>query len=202
MDQRTVRLIGLVLLCSVLLATAAFAVGYRAGRGPAASEAITISTPLPTATPPPSPTPAPIRVYVSGAVANASVCELPVGATVEDAIGAAGGATADADLECINLALELQHQQHLHVRRVGEADPPPVVSGGPLEQNGTGLVNINTATAEELETLPGVGEVTAQRIVAYREANGPFETIEEIQEVSGIGAKTFEGMREAITVGM
>lgn len=200
MDQRTVRLIGLVLLCSVLLATAAFAIGYRAGRGPAASEAITISTPLPTATPPPSPTPAPIRVYISGAVANASVRELPVGATVEDAIGAAGGATADADLECINLALELHDQQHVHVPREGEADPPPVLSGGVSGGNGTRLVNINTATAEELEALPGVGEVTAQRIVAYREANGPFESIEEIQEVSGIGAKTFEGMREAISV--
>ena len=200
MDQRTVRLIGLVLLCSVLLATASFAIGYRAGRGPAASEPITISTPLPTATPPPSSTPAPIRVYISGAVGNPSVCELPVGATVEDAISAAGGATADADLECINLALELQHQQHLHVPREGEADPPPLISGGASVPGVAGKVNINTATVEELETLAGVGEVTAQRIVAYREANGPFKTIEEIQEVSGIGAKTFEGMRGAITV--
>jgi competence protein ComEA len=63
------------------------------------------------------------------------------------------------------------------------------------------LVDINTATAEELETLPGVGEVTAQRIIDYREANGPFETIEDIQNVSGIGPKTLEGMRDMITVG-
>jgi competence protein ComEA len=61
-------------------------------------------------------------------------------------------------------------------------------------------VNINTATAEELESLPGIGEVTAQRIIDYREANGPFETIEDIQNVSGIGPKTFEGMRDLITV--
>jgi competence protein ComEA len=62
-------------------------------------------------------------------------------------------------------------------------------------------VNINTATASELETLPGVGEVTAQRIIEYRVANGPFETIEEIQNVSGIGPKTFEEMRELIVAG-
>jgi competence protein ComEA len=201
MEEKTLRLIGLVLLGSVLLAAAAFAMGYRTGRGAAASEPIAFSTPLPTATPLPSPTPAPIRVYVSGAVRSPSVCELPVGATVEDAVGAAGGPTADADLACINLALELQDQQHVHVPKEGEADPPPVLSGGGSEQGGTGPININTATADELETLPGVGEVTAQRIVAYREENGPFESIEEIQEVAGIGAKTFEGMRDLIAVG-
>jgi len=200
MEQRTLRVVGLVLLCSVLGLITGTVIGYGAGRGGRASEPITVSTPLPTATPSPSPTPAPIRVYISGSVRNPSVCELPVGATVEDAIDVAGGATADADLECINLALELRDQQHVHVPKEGEADPPPVISGGASEPGGLGKVNINTATVEELETLPGIGEVTAQRIVAYREANGAFKSIEEIQQVSGIGAKTFEGMRDSIKI--
>jgi competence protein ComEA len=161
---------------------------------------IVVSTPLPTSSPLPSPTPGPIRVYVSGAVQSPTVCELPCGSIVQDAIDAAGGPAPGADLTCINLALELQDQQHVHVPQVGEANPPPVISGGASRSKGV-LVNINTATASELETLPGVGEVTARRIVEYREANGPFVTIEEIQEVSGIGPKTFEGLREVITVG-
>jgi competence protein ComEA len=89
----------------------------------------------------------------------------------------------------------------VHVPREGEADPPPVISGGGSDGEGE-RVPINTATADELETLPGIGKVTAQRIIEYREANGPFETIEEIQDVSGIGVKTFEGMRDLITAGL
>jgi competence protein ComEA len=129
------------------------------------------------------------------------VCELPRGSIVQDAIDAAGGPAHDADLACINLALELQDQQHIHVPREGEVNPPPPVSGGASRGEDGFVVNINTATASELETLPGIGEVTAQRIVEYREANGPFETIEEIQNVSGIGPKTFEGMRDMLRVG-
>jgi competence protein ComEA len=139
-------------------------------------------------------------VYVSGAVRSPAVCELPPGSIVQDAIDVAGGPASDADLACINLALELQDQQHVHVPREGEANPPPAISGGASHSEEV-LVNINTATTGELETLPGVGEVTAQRIIEHRRANGPFETIEDIQNVSGIGPKTFEGMRDMITVG-
>jgi len=199
-EQDTAKNISLLALCSVLGLIAGGIIVYFSLRGQEPAAPIVVSTPLPTSTSAPSPTPAPIRVYVSGAVQNPAVCRLPRGSIVQDAIDAAGGPASDADLACINLALELQDQQHVHVPREGEANPPPVVSGGTAGGEGA-LVNINTATASELETLPGVGEVTARRIIEYREVNGPFETIEEIQNVSGIGPKTFEGMRELIVAG-
>ncbi|MGD2165846.1 MAG: helix-hairpin-helix domain-containing protein [Anaerolineae bacterium] len=199
-EQSATTNLGLVLLCSVLgLITGGMVVYFSMNARQPASP-IVISTPLPTSTPLPSPTPAPIRVYVSGAVHEPAVCELPRGSIVQDAIEAAGGEALGADLASVNLAMELEDQQHVHVPRQGEADPPPVISGGGSDGEG-GRVNINTATAGELETLPGVGEVTAQRIIEYREANGPFETIEEIQDVSGIGVKTFEGLRDVVVVG-
>lgn len=200
MEQGVTRIIGIATLCSVLGIILGGTAVYYTTRSPSSSSPIVVSTPLPTPTGHPSPTPRPIRVYVSGAVVRPAVCRLPAGSIVEDVLAAAGGPTAEADLSCINLALELQDQQHVHVPAKGEADVLPVISGGVSERAIGVLLNINTATAAELETLPGVGEVMAERIVAFREANGPFEAIEDIQNVSGIGPKTFEGMRDAITV--
>ena len=193
------KLVGLIALCSAVSSVIGGGLVYFSMRDKQPADPIVISTPLPTSTPAPSPTPAPIRVYVSGAVQAPAVCELPHGSIVQDAIDAAGGPAPGADLACVNLALELEDQQHVHVPLEGEATPPPVVSGGGSSREET-LVNINTATASELETLPGVGPVTAQRIIEHREANGPFDAIEEIQDVSGIGSKTFQKMRDSITV--
>jgi competence protein ComEA len=203
MEQDAVKNRGLIVLCSVLGLIIGGTVVYASLRSQRPPAPVVVSTPEPTSTLPPSPTPAPIRVYVSGAVQSPAVYELPRGSIVQDAVEAAGGPATDADLDSINMALELQDQQHVRLPRAGEADPPPVISGGASRGGETlgHLVDINTATAEELETLPGVGEVMAQRIIDYREANGPFETIEEIQKVSGIGPKTFEGMRDFIAVG-
>jgi competence protein ComEA len=128
------------------------------------------------------------------------VYRLPPGSIVQDAIEAAGGATDEADLERINLAQELADQQHVHVPHTDEEDPPPAVSGGESGGAASGLININTATQAELEMLPGIGPVTAGKIIACREANGHFARIEDIQNVSGIGLKTFEGLRDLITV--
>jgi competence protein ComEA len=203
MEKGAAKSRGFIALCSVLGLIAGGTIVYLSSRTQRPPAPVVLSTPAPTLTPVPSPTPAPIRVYVSGAVQSPAVYELPRGSIVQDAVGAAGGAAADADLEGINLALELQDQQHIHVPREGEAAPPPVVSGG-ASRSGEVLgasVNINTATAKELEALPGVGEVTARRIIDYREANGPFQTIEDIQNVSGIGPKTFEGLKDLITAG-
>jgi competence protein ComEA len=175
--------------------------GWYLGPRPQQSAPISISTPVPTATAAPTATPAPIRVYVSGAVRAPDVVELPVGSIVEDAIEAAGGVSAEADLTRINLALEVQDQQHIYVPAEGETSPPPVISGGSGGGGSTSaLVNINTADATALETLPRVGPATAQRIIEHREANGPFETIEDIQDVSGIGPATFDGLKDLITV--
>jgi competence protein ComEA len=173
-----------------------------------------VSTPVeitpPTATPSPvvTPTftPAPVRVYVTGAVLHPDVYRLPPGSIVKEAIAAAGGTTDDADLNRINLAQELRDQQQLYVPHIGETEAPPPVTGGepaPSVGGGTpgGKVNINAATVEELDTLPGIGPAIAQRIIDYRTANGPFKSIEEIKNVAGIGDATFEKIKDRITVG-
>ncbi len=193
---------GHIILCSVLGLIVGGVIGYFAPHPPP-STPIVVSTPLPTPTPPPTPTLALIRVHVSGAVRQPAVYELPPGSIVQDAVDAAGGPASDADLSHINLALELRDQQQVYVPRQGETNPPPPVSGGEPGSGGPAgaMINVNTATAVELETLPRIGPVTAQRIVAYREANGLFEAVEDIQNVPGIGPATFEGLKDLITVG-
>ncbi len=192
---------GHIILCSVLSLIVGGVIGYFAPH-PQPSMPIVVSTPIPTPTPFPTTTPAPIRVHVSGAVRQPAVYELPPGSIVQDAINIAGGPATDADLDRINLAAELQDQQKVYVPRQGETSPPPPVSGGETGggESAGALININTATAAELETLPRIGPVTAQCILEYREANGPFETIEDIQNVQGIGPATFEGLEDLITV--
>lgn len=185
-----------VIICSVVSLILGGVIGYFT-RQPRQGTPIRISTPLPTLTPSPTSAPAPIRVYVSGAVRQPAVYRLPPGSIVQDALDAAGGPAADADLDRINLALELLDQQQVYVARQGETNPAPSVSGGESEGE---LVNINTAPVTELETLPGIGPVTAQSILEYREANGPFERIEDIQDVPGIGPATLEGIRDLIRV--
>jgi competence protein ComEA len=200
--QEAARNRGLLILSAVLILIVGWGIGYLTPR-PQTNSPIVVSTPFPTPTPLHTPTPAPIRVYVSGAVQQPAVYELPAGTIVQDAVHAAGGPSPDADLDHINLAVELRDQQQVYVPRQGETNPPPVISGGGSDGGGTAgtQVNINTATAAELETLPRVGPTTAQRILEYREANGPFATIEDIQNVPGIGPATFEGFQDMITVG-
>ena len=201
-DQGVARYRGHVILGTVLGLIVGGVVGYFSPHAQP-STPILVSTPIPTPTPLPTPTLAPIRVHVSGAVCQPAVYELAPGSIVQDAVDAAGGPASDADLDCINLALELRDQQQVYVPRVGETSPPPPVSGGDPEGGGSPgpLININTATTAELETLPRIGPTMAQRIVDCREANGPFEAIEDIQNVPGIGPATFEGLKDRITVG-
>ena len=172
------------------------------------SAPVEILPPDPTATPAPTATstPSPLRVYVTGAVLRPDVYQLNTGSIVKDAVQAAGGVTDDADLVRINLAQELQDQQQIYVPCVGEDEPPPPVAGGESSSSSGGVdpsgkININTALTEELDTLPGIGPAFAQRIVEYREANGPFKSIEEITNVSGIGDATFQKLKDCITVG-
>ncbi|MFQ6001829.1 MAG: helix-hairpin-helix domain-containing protein [Anaerolineae bacterium] len=148
-------------------------------------------------TPAPTSTPAEIGVYVVGAVRNPGVYFLPPGSRVTDALEAAGGPTDEADLARVNLAKRVYDEEQIYVPQVGEENPPlPLSTGG---QAG-GKININTATAAELETLPGIGPVLAQRIVDYRETNGPFAAIEDIKNVRGIGEVTFADIEDLITV--
>jgi competence protein ComEA len=200
MDPGTARYRGYIILCSVLGLIVGGVTGYFVPHPPP-STPIIVSTPLPTPAPSPTPTPTPVRVHVAGAVHQPGVYQLPTGSIVQNAIDAAGGPASDADLDRINLAIELRDQQQVYVPREGETNSQPPISGGERSGSTDTLVNINTATAAELETLPRIGSTMAERILEYREANGPFEAIEDIQNVPGIGPATFEGLRDLITAG-
>ena len=150
--------------------------------------------------PAPTATAGPIQVYVSGAVLQPDVYAVESGAIVRDALAAAGGPAPDADLNTVNLARTLHEGDQVYVPRMGEAPPPAVSSDDSQPSAPTGPININTASQTELETLPGIGPAIASRIIAYRESNGPFPTIEAIQNVSGIGPATFENIKALIAV--
>jgi competence protein ComEA len=138
-----------------------------------------------------------LRVYVSGAVQQPDVYPLPLDSIVKDAIMAAGGATGDADLDRINLALPVADGQHVYVPRLGEENSP--VQPLSRQPASGGKVNINTADSAALDSLPGIGPALAQRIIDYRQEHGPFARLEDLMEVSGIGPGTFEKLRDLIT---
>jgi competence protein ComEA len=141
-------------------------------------------------------------------VLNPGVYELPPRNRVQDAIAAAGGLIDSADTNVINLAAFIEDGQYLAIPyqnvELIYASPQAPTSLPTTSRSAIididGPININTANQEELETLPGVGPVIAQRIIEYRQINGSFQTIEDIQKVQGIGPKTFEKMQEMITV--
>ena len=155
----------------------------------------------------PAPTPEPIRVHVAGAVVRPGVYSLEEDSRVEDAVDAAGGFVAEADKNALNLAARLEDGERLDIPYVAGYEPEEeegfvvVSEGTPSLLAGDELVNINTASLEELDKLPGIGQTTAQKIIDYREENGPFVSIEEIVNVPGIGPATFEEIRDLITVG-
>ena len=148
---------------------------------------------------PATPTPALINVYVSGAVNKPDVYTLPPGSLVKDAVAKASGATAEADLDHVNLALKLSDQMQVYVPRKGEAVATPKASSGSATLSAP--ININTANLEELDQLPGIGPSLARTIIDYRTQNGPFKTIEAINDVKGIGDALFAKIKGSITVG-
>lgn len=151
----------------------------------------------------PAPTEKPIIVHISGAVPRPGVYALPKGARVQDAVSAAGGFLAEADKESINLAQPLEDGQRLDIPFLEGFSPvlPTAVIERSVSPQDTDLVNINTATSFELETLPGIGPTIAQKIIEYREQNGPFLSTEDIINVPGIGPGTYERIKGLITVG-
>ena len=161
-----------------------------------------------TATPASTPTPAPLRIYVSGAVHEAGVYRLPPNSLVVDAIEMAGGATDEADLIAINLAQPLQDGEQIHVPHIQAESPTPapitmpqrgVIAGSSLSGNEsaqTDLIDINTASQEELESLPGIGPAMAQRIIEGR----PYNKIDDLLNVKGIGEAKLEKLRPYVTV--
>lgn len=180
----------------------------------------------PTPAPAPTATAARLSVFVSGAVATPDVVVLPDGARARDAVIAAGGFAPGADRAAVNLAAPLADGQQLHVPAIGEAVPPAAAvagtggaalapgtqvgglgGGGPAGAASGGMgagaaavrLDINRASAAELEALPGIGPALAERIVAYRTTHGPFRAPDGLLDVGGIGAKTLERFAGLIT---
>jgi competence protein ComEA len=126
-----------------------------------------------------------ICVYVEGEVVNPGIYTLEQGDKVVDAVEAAGGFTADADRGAVNLAAGLRDGEQVHIYKIGDVPQK---------------ININTAEAWLLESLPGIGETLAQRIIDYRTANGHFQSIEDLNNVEGIGSAVFDKVKDKIAV--
>jgi competence protein ComEA len=139
-----------------------------------------------------------VFVHILGAVAKPGLYELHDGDRAVDAIAAAGGFTAKADQQQLNLARFISDGEQIYVAEKGEAQDTP---GGSEHAKANGAkVNLNTADADALETLPRVGPAMAARIIAWREANGRFSTVEDLMNITGIGEKTFADLKDLVTV--
>jgi competence protein ComEA len=197
------ELAGLVVIVALTLAGAGFwyvrslprpiDVGVRAlaaaSGAPATSASVSGSA---------SPTPADIVVDVAGLVRRPGVYSFPAGSRVIDAIRRAGGPLPKANLSALNLAAPLTDGTQIVVS--DGAAPAGGASGGATGSGGVPVVNINTATEPELESLTGVGPVTANAIIQYRTEHGPFATVDDLLNVSGIGPATLEELRPQVTV--
>jgi competence protein ComEA len=138
----------------------------------------------------PTATPGALTIYINGAVATPGLYTLPEGSRVDDALKAAGGSLPGAEMDNINLASQLTDGQQINI--------PGIVDTSHVN---IGRVNINTATVDELNSLPGIGPTTAQAIVDYRLQHGPFQIIQDIQNVPGVGPATFALIQDYINVG-
>lgn len=149
-----------------------------------------------------------IFVDIGGAVKTPMLAELPDGSRVDDAIQAAGGLKTEADLSNINRAEFLTDGQKVFIPSLALDEDGNVIEGsvssGMVTNSesaaATGKVNINSADSEQLQTLSGVGPATAQKIIDYRQSNGSFSSVEDLKNVSGIGDKTFEKLKDDITI--
>ena len=162
-----------------------------------------------TATAPSSTTAAGLVTHVAGAVNQPGVVHLAAGARVTDAVDAAGGLRSDADTERINLAAPVTDGQRIYVVAVGQTVAPSAAgSAAPSADPSSGggattptVIDLNSATADQLDSLPGVGPATAAAIVDYRTKSGPFHRVEDLLDVRGIGDAKLEALRDSVTVG-
>ncbi len=145
----------------------------------------------------PPPTPKPIMVFISGEVQNPDVYTLPKGSRLIDLINAAGGLKDITEPHALNLAAILYDGQHVVIQ---SPDSISQINETNQTEINDSKINVNEATSEELTELPGIGSTKADAIVHYRQTNGPFEEIEDILNVPGIGEYTFELIKELITI--
>ena len=182
--------------------------GVEVGTAPAEEVSVASAT-EPGASETATATAATVVVHVVGAVARPGVYTLPSGSRVSDAVAAAGGATGNAAEEGVNLARVLADGEQVRMLTKDEVAAGVKAGGGGAAGTGAGgggataggKVDLNRATAAELDALPGVGPSTAQKIVDDREANGPFKKVEDLMRVSGIGQKKFDALKDLVTVG-
>jgi competence protein ComEA len=145
------------------------------------------------------------KIYVCGEVNKSGVVTIESGSRIIDAVELAGGTTSLADLNKVNLAEFVCDAQKIYIPKIGEdVDKNEIIAqNSSVKQNNSkhNLININTADKATLEQLTGIGETIAQNIIEYRQLNGGFKSIDEIKKVSRIGEKTFEKIKDKITVG-
>lgn len=204
--------IGLALVVAVLGARYLFSARTAAPAGGQSLLGLSSFAPTASAAPSASATPQELVVYVCGAVRRPGVYHLAPGARVADLLAAAGGAGAKAQLQAVNLAAKLLDGQQVVVPVRGAANAGAVAVAGAASGGaatgaaaaGTAVpaapVNLNSATAEELDALPGVGPATAQKIIDYRTANGGFKSVDDLKNVSGIGDAKFATLQPLVTV--
>ncbi len=139
-----------------------------------------------------------VVVHVAGAVASSGVYRLPAGSRVIDAVQSAGGLAPDAQPDAVNLAALLADGERVYVPRLGE-EVSPIVATTPGSTVAAGPVNLNSASADELDSLPGIGPATAAAIIAHRDLHGPFASLEDLADVRGIGPAKIEALRGLVT---
>ena len=151
-----------------------------------------------------------VTIYISGEVKNPGVVELKYDARLADGVDLCGGLTEDANLNGINLAMKIKDEGHYIIPKVGEETKDTVVNDNEYrnenntlnepESNNDNKININTADLSELDSLPGFGQVTAQKIIEYRQEHTRFNSIEELMNIKGIGEKKFNNVKDHIYV--
>ena len=177
--------LALVLLFMLALAGGIALLAQR-GNGGGVEVALPLATPTPT-----------LQAYIAGAVNRPGVYTFSDGDRLVDLLRMAGEPIDDADTSGLNLALRLRDEGHYYVPTIGETPPVPSLSGASVAGD---LIDLNSATAKDLETLPGIGEVKAEAIVHHRETVGRFATVEEVLGVAGIGPATLNGIKDRVTV--
>lgn len=182
--------------------------GESEGITAAPSDLIEAETPQPSETPTTiietETEPQTILIEIKGQVASPGVFEMHSDARLHEAIKLAGGLLPDADELTLNLAMKLADEMSIYVPKVGETEAAPAVitqaPGSGESQSSNGTININAADEAELIALPGIGPSKAAAIIAHREEHGPFTAIEGLKDVTGIGDKTFESLKDMISV--